>query len=83
VPEVEWTPQEQGWMLALAELDARRCVGCGGDLAETLATEAEDWVPLPPVRCAKCTRIAIEQDDYVKDKTKHMHALRWAAQRRR
>jgi len=66
-------------MLALAEIEASTCGGCGGDLHETLSTEAEEWIVDPPIRCAKCTIIAIRQDEYGKDKTKHMQALRWIA----
>lgn len=82
VPESEWSPLEAGWMVALAEIELRTCDGCGGDLHETLSTEAEDWAVEPPIRCAKCTRLAMQQDEYAKDKHPHMQALRWLARRR-
>jgi hypothetical protein len=87
-PEAEWSPQQAGWMLALAEYEAGICDGCGHPLEETLATEAEDWVTPPPVRCAVCTRIAMQMDDYADVKSKnpkptpHMQALRWRAVRK-
>jgi len=72
-------------MLALGEYESGMCEGCGYELAETLppASEPEDWTLLPPRRCSVCTLIAIEQDDYAKAGTKHIHALRWIAKRKR
>lgn len=86
-PEVEWTPEQQGWALALAEYEASLCEGCNHDLEETLSTEAEDWVIPPPVRCAVCTRLAQEIHERAKENEKrpgggHMHALRYRAVRR-
>lgn len=77
MPEPEWDELQQGWMLALAEVDLTTCAGCGGDLNETLAHE--DWQALPPVRCHKCTAIHAAQDRFV---GQHPHALRWGAERR-
>lgn len=65
-------------MLALAEVRAMTCSGCGGDLGET--TTHEDWVPLAPLRCHRCTAIAIAQDGH---DAKHPQALRWGAELRR
>lgn len=76
MPEPEWDELEQGWMVALAEYRARICPGCGGDLLETLGHE--DWEALPPVRCHKCTVIAISQERF---DGQHPHALRWGAKR--
>lgn len=69
-------------MLALAEVEADECGGCGYALEKTLSTEPEDWTIPPPQRCAVCTRIAIEQGEFSDQGTKHLHALRWAAVRR-
>lgn len=68
-------------MLALAEYQDLTCSGCGGWLPETTAVEAEGWRVPQPVRCGKCTAIAIGQDHHAQDH-KHIHATRWIAERR-
>lgn len=64
-------------MLALAEYRQMHCPGCGGDLLETTTHEA--WDALPPLRCHKCTAIAIAQEHH---DGKQPTALRWGATRR-
>jgi hypothetical protein len=87
-PEAEWSPLELGWMIALARYEASLCDQCGHPLEETLSTEAEDWKALPPVRCAACTRTAMQMDEYADVKSKnpkphpHMQALRWQVVRK-
>lgn len=86
-PEPEWTPQQQGWILALAEYERQHCESCGHDLEESLSTEAEDWTVPPPLRCAVCTRVAMEQDQRARENEKrpgggYMHALRYRVERR-
>jgi hypothetical protein len=86
-PEAEWTPEQQGWALALAEYEASLCEGCGHDLAETLSTEAEDWKVLPPLRCAACTRLAMDITERSKGNEKrtgggYLSALRYLVVRR-
>lgn len=69
-PEPEWDDGERGWMLALADVEAAACGGCGGDVEETTSPEhdrnnpqrvAHYEVP-PPVRCHRCTELARAQD---------------------
>jgi hypothetical protein len=67
-------------MLAHAAYQSTRCGGCGGDLRVT--TSVEDWDVPPPMRCHRCTAIAVHTDAHAKDH-KYMHALRWAATPRR
>jgi hypothetical protein len=87
-PEAEWSPTELGWMIALARYEASICEGCGHPLEETLSTEAEDWRALSPLRCAVCTRMAMQHDEYADVKSKdpkptpHMQALRWRVVRK-
>lgn len=75
-------------MVALARYEASICDQCGHPLDETLTTEAEDWKALPPLRCAVCTRMAIQHDEYADVKSKdphptpHMQALRWRVVRK-
>jgi len=77
---VEWDDHQRGWMLALALWEERRCRGCGGDLTETTRPEHDGlgpdryrYVPLPPVRCHRCTALAASEAKY-KD-SPHPHAL--------
>lgn len=68
--EPEWDEQERGWMLALADLEAAECPGCGGDLEETAAPENNRDNPQrtgeyevgAPHRCHRCTELARAQD---------------------
>lgn len=62
--EVEWTPDEADLMIALGEVRALACPGCGGHLPETAAGTGEDWTQEPPVRCHRCTALAHARDDY-------------------
>lgn len=66
-------------MVALAIAQSHRCEGCGGDLTETLGTEAEDWSVPPPHQCGRCLRISMAQEKYQTDGVKHLHAMRWIA----
>lgn len=79
LPESEWDELQQSWMLALSLWRSQHCQGCGGDLEET--TIHETWDVPPPLRCHRCTAIAVHQEQHAKDH-KHTHALRWAAYRR-
>ena len=74
--EVEWDDDERQTMLASLRADALTCGGCGGWLPESLNHEAEDYVLTPPVRCGRCTALAIRQEQHATDH-KHLHALRW------
>lgn len=67
-------------MLALSEVDARRCSGCGGDLTETTVHEA--WDVPPPLQCHRCEHIILSQEPYVHDFPKVLSTFRWTATRR-
>jgi len=73
--EVEWDEQEQGWMLALAEIRDDTCRGCGGALSETTLKENEHQYQVGlPHRCHRCTALAQAQD---KHDGPHPQALHW------
>lgn len=62
--EVEWDDSERAWMLALAEYDTDVCPGCGGLLSETTHQDADGaYTTDPPVRCHRCTVLAIARKD--------------------
>lgn len=75
-------------MVALAEYEASLCENCDHPLEETLSTEAEDWRPLPALRCAVCTVMSMQHDVYADAKSKnphptpHMTALRFRVERK-
>lgn len=66
-------------MLAHSRMLANVC-SCGGWLPETTSPEADElgYEIDPPTRCAKCTALAIRQEQHSKDHS-HLHALRWGA----
>lgn len=60
VREVEWDDDERSWMLALAQVKADACPGCGGHLPETTALANDDgYVAGEPLRCHRCTALEI------------------------
>jgi hypothetical protein len=80
-PEPEWDDQERGWMLALADLEAGECHGCGGDLEETTDPENDGRYAVgTPIRCHKCTALAIAKENHAKQgEVRHPEALMWPA----
>ncbi len=88
-PEPEWTPQQRGWVLALAEYERSMCENCGHDLEEALppASEPEDWRVLPPLRCSVCTRVGMDQTERAREFEGkpgggYLHALRYRVERK-
>lgn len=79
--ETEWDEQETAWMLALAEYEADTCSGCNGRLSQTTIPEGDPeaitWDVPPPVRCHRCTALAVARDQH--EKTPHPHALMFIA----
>lgn len=57
------------------------CGGCGGYLPETTAADADEgYVADIPIRCHRCTAVAVQVNAY-RD-AQHPHALRFPAHRR-
>lgn len=47
-------------MLALHDLESEQCGGCGGDLTETTAADAEyGYAVPPPARCHRCHALGL------------------------
>lgn len=82
--EPEWDEDERAWAIALLELDADTCPGCGGMLTDTTAPDAEGkYVASAPTRCHKCTAISVAQSSYHDNpNVRHTSALLWSAERR-
>jgi hypothetical protein len=60
-PEAEWTEQDQGWILALAEYRSTRCpCGCGQDVRES-TDPANAYYVGPGTRCQARTALSIAQ----------------------
>jgi hypothetical protein len=71
-------------MLALGEVEAATCEGCGGDMNETFATDAQDSYDVePPYRCHRCTAIHQAAAHHAEHGQGPAHALRFVATRRR
>jgi hypothetical protein len=68
-------------MLALALYRDSRCHQCGGNLAETTSPDNDGspgngaYVPLPPIRCHRCTALSRSEKRYRDEKAEHPHAL--------
>ena len=77
--EVEWDDDQQGWMIALANLEADKCPGCGDRLTETTKPDTE-YIPNPPLRCHKCTALEIGIEKH--RSSPHPHALLHTATKR-
>lgn len=78
---LDWDDEDLALALALHELEADACPGCGGLLSVTTAPEAEArFVPGRPVRCHRCTALsqaaAIHQTEY------HPHAVHYGVRDR-
>jgi hypothetical protein len=66
--EPEWDAEQRAWPLALAELEAQSCSGCGGWLPETTSIEKSDgYVAEHPWRCHRCEALEIRRQQ-VRDK---------------
>lgn len=66
--EPEWGDDERAWVLALLELEAQRCPGCGGHLPDTTSADHEGrYAAGPPLRCHRCSALHQRQDDYRDD----------------
>lgn len=78
--ESEWDESERQWALALLEFEASKCPGCGGVWEETTDPKSEGrWNVPPPVRCHRCTALAVAQHG---EKYHHASALFWQAHKR-
>jgi len=68
--------------MALVRYEADRCAGCGGDLHETTAAEADDAYGIdPPIRCHRCTAMMRAADQY-KDSPYPMALMHRVSRRR-
>lgn len=67
--EPEWDETNRAWALALAEVEADSCHGCGQPLSQTTDPDAEGAYEVPaPTRCHACTTLHIHQDKYAEAK---------------
>lgn len=81
VRESEWDAEQADIMIALGRYRAMACSGCGGHLPDTTAGDDQDvWDADLPIRCHRCTAIAVRRDQY-RD-TPQPQALLYTAHRR-
>lgn len=92
--ETEWDDEQRDFMLALAELEANECPGCGGWLPETTSPDADRnnrtgshyYGVGAPTRCHRCTALSMARTKHTEAAKKagggqHDHALFFAAER--
>lgn len=78
--EPEWDEQSRAEAIALLDVEADTCSGCGQPLSETLRPEAVGGYKVGlPARCHACDALRHAQKDYVE--LDHFHALRFSVQR--
>ena len=72
----EWTEEDRAWAIALLEVEADTCSGCGQPLSETTRAEAEGGYEVPPpTRCHACTALHTHQERYADAKPGLMFEL--------
>lgn len=57
--EVLWSPEDRAWALALAEVEADTCKGCGQPLSESMLAQNEDKYRSTLWTCHGCVGAAI------------------------
>lgn len=63
--EPEWTEEDRAWAIALLELHADTCGGCGQPLSQSTDPDAEGGYEVPdPTRCHACTALHKHQEKY-------------------
>lgn len=78
--EPEWDPVERAWAIALIDVEADTCKGCGQPLSETLQRDAyEGYDAQPPAVCQGCKIMHRKQREYATDRD--LHALRFTVRR--
>ncbi|MFC5744833.1 hypothetical protein [Actinomadura rugatobispora] len=66
--------------IALLDVEADTCTGCGQPLSETTHPDAfGGYKTEPPVRCNGCDALRLGQKDYAE--VPHFHTLRWRVHR--
>lgn len=56
--EAEWDDENRAWAIALLQVEADTCRGCGEPLSESTHPDAEDGYAVDlPTRCHACTAL--------------------------
>lgn len=76
-PEPEWTPDEQGKILALVHYEAaEKCSVCGGPKSECQDPSSESrYTADPPIRCHYRTAVSREMEQWRSDDRSRTEAL--------
>lgn len=81
--ESEWDAEQRGWMLALADYEATRCQGCGGDVHETFdVTNQFAWHVDAPWQCHRCAAIERGADAFTAAGGEPRPSHRWIPEKR-
>lgn len=80
VTEPEWDDEQRQVALALAEVEADECPGCGHPLSESMAVDADGrYVAEAAGRCHACDAVAIAAESATEAPRPHLR--RWHARR--
>lgn len=61
-----WTGEDRAWALALLELEADTCSGCGQSISESMDPDREDAWRAEVLRCHACTAAARHVESWQK-----------------
>jgi hypothetical protein len=81
VRDPDWMDDDRDLAFSLLSWEAQSCPGCGGNLTETGAPEAEDAYEVSATLCHRC--VAIEQKQHQHRDHPHAGALAMATRLRR
>lgn len=80
---MEWDPDQQALMLALATYRLMYCEGCGGPLEETMDIENEfSYEAVGPWLCWGCETVGKARVQYMESHPKAQHPDRWSLKKR-
>lgn len=64
-----WLDDDRDWALALLDLEADACAGCGQPRSESMTREAEFGYIAEPIRCHACAALARATRDFAGGET--------------
>lgn len=62
-----WLDEDRDWALALLEVEADRCDGCGQQRSESMSIEADSGYRAEKARCHSCKAIAEASERWADD----------------
>ena len=82
VREAEWDDEQRAWAVALLDLEADTCDGCGQSLSETTTSEAfEGYEVDDPAACQGCKALLTKQRQEEYATSPNLPAFRFGVRR--